>query len=49
MVDQDAAAAQEMITKSGQMGVPFTVVEKDDGTETTILGYDLPRLNALFN
>lgn len=39
-VDQNDEAAQEMINISGQMGVPFTVITKDDGTKTTILGFD---------
>ena len=33
MVDEDQAAAEEMIKRSGQMGVPFTVITQDDGTE----------------
>lgn len=43
-VDQDRAAAQEMIQKSGQMGVPFTVITDDKGNEQGILGFDVPRL-----
>jgi glutaredoxin len=43
-VDVDAAAAEEMINLSGQMGVPFTVITKDDGTKEGILGFDQPRL-----
>ncbi|MBW3538142.1 glutaredoxin family protein [Candidatus Parcubacteria bacterium] len=46
MVDQDPARAKEMIELSGQMGVPFTVISKDNGTEEHILGFDQPKLNA---
>lgn len=46
-VDADEKAAQEMIEKSGQMGVPFTVITKDDGSEEHILGFDQPRLAAV--
>jgi glutaredoxin len=43
-VDQDYAAAQEMIKKSGQMGVPFTVIEDGKGAEQSVLGFDVQRL-----
>jgi alkyl hydroperoxide reductase subunit F len=46
-VDTDEAAAKEMIDLSGQMGVPFTVLQKDDGTEEHILGFDQARLTEL--
>ena len=43
-VDNDSKAAQEMIEESGQMGVPFTEITKEDGTEVKILGFDKERL-----
>jgi glutaredoxin len=43
-VEQDQQAAAEMMKLSGQMGVPYTVLTKDDGTEVGILGFDQPRL-----
>lgn len=43
-VDQDPKAAEEMVKISGQMGVPFTVIEKD-GQKTTILGFDKDKIN----
>lgn len=46
-VDQDYAAAQEMIKKSGQMGVPFTVITDKDGNEQGILGFDVSRLQQV--
>ena len=45
LVDHDVQAAQEMLEKSGQMGVPFTVISKEDGSEVTILGFDKEKLN----
>ncbi len=45
-VDQDPKAAEEMVKISGQMGVPFTVITKDDGTRETILGFDRTRIDA---
>jgi len=44
-VDADSAKAEEMMRVSGQIGVPFTVIEKDDGSEVKILGFDKERLN----
>ena len=50
MIDQDDAAKAEMSKDSeGFMGVPFTVVFKDDGTKETIVGFDLGKLNHILN
>lgn len=38
--DQDQKLAEELYEKSGQLGVPFTIIENDDGTEQKILGFD---------
>ena len=43
-VETDEQAAHEMVHLSGQMGVPFTVITKDDGSRVGILGFDQPRL-----
>jgi glutaredoxin 3 len=42
-VGQDQKAAEEMIEKSGQMGVPVTVIA-DGGKDTLVIGFDRPRL-----
>lgn len=44
-VDNDDEQAHRMIDESGQMGVPFTEITKDDGTLVKILGFDKPKLN----
>lgn len=44
-VDQDPKAAEEMIKISGQMGVPFTVIEKEGGEKQTVLGFDQDKIN----
>lgn len=44
-VDTNPMAAQEMIRLSGQLGVPFTVITKDDGSTVNILGFDQARLS----
>lgn len=45
LVDEKPEEAQKMIEISGQMGVPFTVIDKDDGNRVTILGFDRPKLD----
>lgn len=44
-VDHDEGAAKKMIEESGQMGVPFTEITKDDGTLVKILGFDKQKIN----
>lgn len=48
-VDESAEKAREMIEKSGQMGVPFTVITQEDGAEIHILGFDRKRLDGALN
>ena len=51
--DIDVAAepdkASEMVDKSGQMGVPVTVIAKDGGKEGVIVGFDRNKLEKLLN
>lgn len=42
-VDENPYAAQVMVQQSGQMGVPFTTIEYEDGSTEKILGFDRPR------
>lgn len=44
-VDQVPSAAEEMVKISGQMGVPFTVITKDDNSQVTVLGFDKDKIN----
>ncbi|MBW2963626.1 glutathione S-transferase N-terminal domain-containing protein [Candidatus Woesearchaeota archaeon] len=44
-VAEDEKGREEMIEKSGQMGVPVIVVEKD-GKETIIVGFDQGKLKT---
>lgn len=39
-VEEDEAAAAEMVKISGQMGVPFTTITHVDGTATSVVGFD---------
>ena len=45
LVDENPDEAQKMIEISGQMGVPFTVIEKGDGASENILGFDQKRID----
>jgi glutaredoxin 3 len=45
-VDDNPYAAQAMVSLSGQMGVPFSTVEHDDGRMDKILGFDRPKFEA---
>jgi glutaredoxin-like YruB-family protein len=45
-VAADTARAEEMVEKSGQMGVPVIVVAKDDGKEEVMIGFDKEKLAA---
>ena len=44
-VDSDPIAAQNMVRISGQMSVPFTVIEKDNGSTVNIIGFDTQRFS----
>ena len=46
--DRDPAIAQELMQKSGQMGVPFTIV-KDGDKEETVLGFDKQKFDKILN
>lgn len=46
MADADEAIARELYEKSHQFAVPFTIVEKNDGTVDEILGFDIKKINS---
>lgn len=45
LVDEDPVEAKKMVEISGQMGVPFTVIEKEGEEKITILGFDQKRIS----
>ena len=47
-VSTDEAKQKEMIDKSGQMGVPVIVIEKD-GKEEVLVGFQKEKLAELLN
>ncbi|MBU4422042.1 glutaredoxin family protein [Candidatus Parcubacteria bacterium] len=48
MVDEDQKGAEEMVKKSGQMGVPVTIIEKG-GKENIVIGFDKEKLSELLD
>lgn len=49
-VDLSQEDAQEMVAKSGQMGVPFSVITNEKGEEKGVLGFDVQSIqHALLN
>lgn len=46
-VDVNPIAAQQMVQLSGQMGVPFSVIETDEGKTEYILGFDRQRFETV--
>lgn len=47
-VDQDEAGRKEMMQASGGfLGVPFTVITRDDGAKETVLGFDKNKINQV--
>lgn len=47
LVDEHPEEIEKMISISGQMGVPFTVIDKDNGDRVTILGFDQSKLDKV--
>lgn len=46
-VDKDQNEAINMVRKTGQMGVPVTEIELDEGNLEFIIGFDTPRLSEV--
>lgn len=40
-------AGREMVKKSGQMGVPVSIITTDNGKEEIIIGFDKARISKL--
>ncbi len=48
LVDMDDTAKEEMMKESnGFLGVPFTVIVKDDGSKETIIGFDKGKFGSV--
>ena len=45
LVDENPNEAIAMIEISGQMGVPFTVIDKDTGERIAVFGFDKTKLD----
>lgn len=46
-VDENPFAAQMMVMESGQMGVPFSTIEHEDGTVDKVLGFDRAKFETI--
>jgi len=44
LADRDQQLARELYEKSGQLGVPFTIID-NDGKEEKVLGFDRQRID----
>jgi glutaredoxin len=47
LVDLNPYAGEEMVRKTGQMGVPMTEIVYDNGKEEYIVGFDKERLSEI--
>ena len=48
MADEDQAIAEELFEKSGQLGVPFSIVRDEKGEIVeSVLGFDVQKINKL--
>ena len=48
IVDMDETAKSEMtLLSNGFLGVPFTVITKDDGTKETVVGFDKGKIDSI--
>jgi len=48
-VSQDQAAGKEMVAKSGQMGVPVSIITTGQDKEEVIIGFDKAKINEILN
>lgn len=48
-VDLDQKEAEEMVRKTGQMGVPVTAIQYEGGEEEYIVGFDREKLSAILD
>ena len=48
LVDQNESSRDEMMAESGGfLGVPFSVITKDDGKKETVIGFDKGKLDNI--
>ncbi len=47
LVDQNQEAAMEMVTKTGQMGVPVTEIQYSDRKSEFVIGFNPPQLSYM--
>ncbi len=45
-IEDEPSRREEMVTMTGQMSVPVTVVTSDDGSQDVTIGYNLGKLSS---
>jgi len=48
-VDKDQKEAEDMVKKTGQMGVPVTAIQFEGGEEEFVVGFDRPQLSQILS
>lgn len=48
-IDEDNKSAEELMRIENQIGVPFTVFTKEDGSTETLLGFDKEEINRILS
>jgi len=48
-LSENPARGQELIQKTGQMGVPVSIVSFDDDTEKVVIGFDQQQLTQILS
>ena len=49
MADEDQAIAEELYEKSGQLGVPFTIITEEGKEDIAIIGFDRQKIDSALN
>lgn len=47
--DDNQQIAEELYTKSHQLAVPYTIISDEAGKESSVLGFDKPKIDQLLN
>lgn len=48
-ISKDQDKAEEMQEKSGQLAVPVIVIQKEDGKEEVVTGFDKDKIDQILN
>ena len=48
-ISESQEVAMQMVEKTGQMGVPVTIITTEDGSEEIVIGFDQEKLTELLS